>query len=152
MAIEDAAVLGTLLSHISSKAQLPQFVKAYEDLRIPRASAMQNASRLNQHYVHMEDGPEQEKRDTGMWNVFSGEKEDSSADDESKGPVEKAGNVAAGSAEVSAADSEGKKLDENEKQKVATHFGYDAIGDAERWWQEVGIKTIGKVHPPNSAL
>lgn len=150
MAIEDAAVLGTLLSHINSKAQLPQFVKAYEDLRIPRASAMQNASRLNQHYVHMEDGPEQEKRDAGMWNVFSGEKENGAA--ETKEPAEKASEVVAGSAEISAADSEGKKLDENEKQKVASHFGYDAIGDAERWWQEVGIKTIGEAHPTNSAL
>ena len=151
MAIEDAAVLGTLLSHISSRAQLPQFVKAYEELRLPRATAIQNASRLNQHYVHMEDGPEQEKRDAGMWNVFSGEKESGSAE-EGKEPAEKAGEVTSGSAEISAADSEGKKLDENEKQKVATHFGYDAVGDAERWWQEVGMKTIGEARPAHSAL
>lgn len=148
MAIEDAAVLGTLLSHISLKAQLPQFVKAYEELRIPRATAMQNESRLNQHYVHMEDGPEQEKRDAGIWNVFSGEKENGSSE-ETKEPSQTA---VAGSAEASATDSEGKKLDENEKQKVASHFGYDAVGDAERWWQEIGIETIGKAHSTSSAL
>ncbi|EPT00066.1 FAD/NAD-binding domain-containing protein [Fomitopsis schrenkii] len=129
MAIEDAAVLGTLLSHISLKAQLPQFVKAYEELRIPRATAMQNESRLNQHYVHMEDGPEQEKRDAGIWNVFSGEKENGSSE-ETKEPSQTA----------------------NEKQKVASHFGYDAVGDAERWWQEIGIETIGKAHSTSSAL
>lgn len=151
MAIEDAAVLGTLLSHISLKAQLPQCVKAYEELRIPRATAMQNASRLNQHYVHMEDGPEQEKRDAGMWGVFSGEKENGSSE-ETKAPSETEDGVVAGSAEIGTADTEEKKLDENEKRKVATHFGFDAVGDAERWWQEVGIKTIGKPYSTTSAL
>ncbi|KAH9837783.1 uncharacterized protein C8Q71DRAFT_561138 [Rhodofomes roseus] len=164
MAIEDAAVLGTLLSHITSVAQLPNILKAYEGLRLPRATAMQNASRLNQHYVHMPDGPEQEKRDAGMWNVFSGEKEgDADADTEQPPAPEKAGEVVAGSAEISATDAaaksageegvrEERKLDENEKQKVATHFGYDAVGDAERWWRAVGVKEIGEVQGATCAL
>lgn len=33
MAVEDAAVLGSVFSHLSSKAQIPTLLKAYENLR-----------------------------------------------------------------------------------------------------------------------
>ena len=65
MALEDAAVLGNVLSHISQISHLPYLLRAYERLRYDRASATQASSRLNQHIFHLPDGPEQEKRDAG---------------------------------------------------------------------------------------
>lgn len=46
--VEDAAVLGALLSHISHLNQLPVFLKAYQDLRLQRTAITQLSSRLNQ--------------------------------------------------------------------------------------------------------
>ena len=66
MAIEDAAVLGNLLSHISHRSQLKSLLYAYESLRLPRASATQASSRLNQTIFHLPDGPDQEARDFQM--------------------------------------------------------------------------------------
>lgn len=43
MAIEDAAVLGNLLSRISDISQLGPLLKAYQDLRLERTAAAQAA-------------------------------------------------------------------------------------------------------------
>ena len=66
MAIEDAAVLGNLLSRVAHPAQLPVLLQAYEDLRLPRTAETQNQSRLNLTIFHLHDGPEQERRDADM--------------------------------------------------------------------------------------
>ena len=66
MALEDAAVLGNLLSHISSISHLPTYLCSYERLRHTRASKTQASSRLNQHVFHLPDGPEQQSRDNSM--------------------------------------------------------------------------------------
>ncbi|KAH6897967.1 hypothetical protein BKA70DRAFT_746493 [Coprinopsis sp. MPI-PUGE-AT-0042] len=61
MALEDAAVLGNLLARITSQSELPTLLKAYQTLRHPRASAVQAASRQNQHIFHLPDGPAQRR-------------------------------------------------------------------------------------------
>ncbi|KAG6852319.1 hypothetical protein C0991_000895 [Blastosporella zonata] len=66
MAVEDAAVLGNLLSRITNRAQLPRLLHAYQQLRHPRTSGMQHASRANQGMYHLPDGPEQVQRDSAM--------------------------------------------------------------------------------------
>ncbi|TFY64344.1 hypothetical protein EVG20_g5982, partial [Dentipellis fragilis] len=66
MAVEDAAVLGALISHMRDVSQLPTLLQAYEDLRLSRCTETQQSSRLNQHIFHLPDGPEQEARDTAM--------------------------------------------------------------------------------------
>ena len=48
MAIEDAAVLGNLLSRISHISQLRSLLQAYQDLRLERTAAVQRASRADQ--------------------------------------------------------------------------------------------------------
>ena len=48
MAVEDAAALGNILSHISHLSQLTPMLRAYEGLRHARTSATQASSRLNQ--------------------------------------------------------------------------------------------------------
>ncbi|KAG6852673.1 hypothetical protein C0991_010020 [Blastosporella zonata] len=66
MAVEDAAVLGNLVSRITNHAQLPELLRAYQQLRHPRASNMQYASRENQSMYHLPDGPKQVQRDLAM--------------------------------------------------------------------------------------
>ncbi|KAH7237940.1 hypothetical protein B0J15DRAFT_516523 [Fusarium solani] len=62
-AIEDGAALGTLLSKIKSKEELPGALKTYQDLRVPRSTALQKWSMKQRHINHLPDGPEQEARD-----------------------------------------------------------------------------------------
>lgn len=66
MAVEDAAVLGNLLSRISSPNELTPLLRAYQFIRHGRASATQMDSRMNQHIFHLPDGPQQEARDASM--------------------------------------------------------------------------------------
>ncbi|RKL07413.1 hypothetical protein BFJ68_g9916 [Fusarium oxysporum] len=62
-AIEDGAALGIILSKVDRREQLPQALKTYENLRIPRSSALQKWSMKQRHINHLPDGPEQEARD-----------------------------------------------------------------------------------------
>jgi 2-polyprenyl-6-methoxyphenol hydroxylase-like FAD-dependent oxidoreductase len=48
MAIEDAAVLGKIFSHITSLEQIQPFLEAYQSLRLPRVTKAQSASRAVQ--------------------------------------------------------------------------------------------------------
>ncbi|PCH42698.1 FAD/NAD(P)-binding domain-containing protein [Wolfiporia cocos MD-104 SS10] len=113
MAIEDAAVLGILLSHVSSVSQLPNLLRAYESVRLPRASQTQTWSTANQNYSHLPDGPEQEARDAALRKV-----------------AEK---------ELAAAE----RMRNGECVPVVWHdrnmeeqYKFDAEADAERWWQQ----------------
>lgn len=63
MAIEDAAVIGNLLSRICDISQLGPLLKAYQDLRLPRTAIAQALSRGTQRVFHLPDGPEQKERD-----------------------------------------------------------------------------------------
>ena len=74
MALEDAAILSSLLSHISHPLQIPLFLKAYESLRLERATKTQESSRLNQWIFHLNDTPKQEVRDKSMRERMWGEK------------------------------------------------------------------------------
>lgn len=82
MAIEDAAVLGGILSHLArsssglnsntasadplTAAHLPALLSAYEKLRLPRTTTTQSTSALNRYTFHLPDGPEQRARDASM--------------------------------------------------------------------------------------
>jgi salicylate hydroxylase len=66
MALEDAHLLGSLLSHLSSLSQLPPFLDAFEQLRKERTTKTQLSSRLNQKIFHLQDGVEQRRRDWWM--------------------------------------------------------------------------------------
>ena len=94
MAIEDGAVLGNLLSRLTSPAQLPTLLQAYEDLRLPRTAETQNQSRLNQKIFHLPDGEAQQKRDASMREAMGRERRrwglpsDSDSDSKPKGSYE----------------------------------------------------------------
>ncbi|KAK1963192.1 FAD binding domain-containing protein, partial [Colletotrichum sublineola] len=62
-AVEDGAVLGLLLGHLTSKSQLPKALKLYERLRKARGESIARETFKQRHDFHLIDGPEQETRD-----------------------------------------------------------------------------------------
>ncbi|KAK1997136.1 FAD binding domain-containing protein [Colletotrichum falcatum] len=62
-AVEDGAVLGLLLGHLTSKSQLPKALKLYERLRKSRGESIARETFKQRHDFHLFDGPEQEARD-----------------------------------------------------------------------------------------
>ncbi|GJJ14116.1 hypothetical protein Clacol_008373 [Clathrus columnatus] len=118
MAIEDAAVLGTLLSHISHFDQLPIFLKAYQDLRLDRTAETQLSSRLNQKIFHLPDGPEQRKRDADMTAAMNARGNDDNG------------------------AFEGNLNQWADKRKSQEQFGYDAYEAAKLWWSQIGQKEV----------
>lgn len=137
MAIEDAAVLGHLFSHLSHSSQITPLLRAYETLRHARTAATQASSRLNQHIFHLPDGPDQEARDASMRAAYRAERRRWGLPvppPEGKGGATSLKN-----------DEESFKADGNSNQwadqkKNVAQFGYDADRAVEEWWREKGEK------------
>jgi salicylate hydroxylase len=66
-ALEDGATLAVCLEGAGREA-VPEALRRYEALRLPRASRLQAMSRANKTNFHLPDGPEQEERDRRMTN------------------------------------------------------------------------------------
>lgn len=64
--IEDAAVLGNLLSRLQHKKDLPNTLHAFQEIREPRVSEIAAETWLNRKIFHLPDGPEQQQRDSSM--------------------------------------------------------------------------------------
>ncbi|KAF8056634.1 hypothetical protein FPV67DRAFT_1530835 [Lyophyllum atratum] len=116
MAIEDAAVLGNLLGRISSRDEISSLLYAYQELRYPRATKTQAASRANRAVFCMHDGPEQEARDASMRLGME------VARKELGGEVDD--NPLVGNANAWA-----------DKAKNEEQFSYDADDTVEKWWR-----------------
>jgi salicylate hydroxylase len=71
-AVEDAAVLGIVLSKIKSKDEIPTALKAYEIARKERAEKVQGTAGYLRSVLHLHDGKAQTKRDTMFANVAHG--------------------------------------------------------------------------------
>lgn len=67
-AVEDAEVLGSCLAGAGPDA-IPEALKRYESIRLPRASKVQLMSRGREVQNHLPDGVEQERRDAGFKEV-----------------------------------------------------------------------------------
>lgn len=124
MAIEDAAVLGSILSRLSHPAELVPMLRGYELLRYSRTAATQASSRLNQHIFHLPDGPEQEERDASMRAAMCAE-------------LAKWGLGSSASTDF---NGEGNSNQWADPRKNREQFGYDADAEAERWWRETGSR------------
>ncbi|KAF2484884.1 salicylate hydroxylase [Neohortaea acidophila] len=61
--LEDGAVLGRLLSHVQSRAQLPWAITLYESLRKSRSESIVRETFRQRHDFHLEDGELQQQRD-----------------------------------------------------------------------------------------
>jgi len=112
MTLEDGAVLGNLLSRISHISQLGPLLKAYQDLRLPRTAEMQASSRLNQQIYHLQDGPEQRKRDEDMKKAMT---------------LQLSGKSSTWNQNQSAGGVGNDVI-----------FGYDADLEVEKWWAAHG--------------
>jgi salicylate hydroxylase len=64
-AVEDAEALSACLAGVAPEA-IPEALKRYESIRLPRASKVQLMSRGREVQNHLPDGPEQERRDAGF--------------------------------------------------------------------------------------
>jgi len=115
MAVEDAVVLGNLLSRLEHLSQLKPILQGYQDLRLPRTAETQMSSRLNQKIFHLPDGPEQAARDASMRAAML----------DPDLPFE------------------GNQNQWADQKKNIEQFGYDAEAAAEDWWGEVGEQQIG---------
>ncbi|PSK48656.1 Kynurenine 3-monooxygenase [Elsinoe australis] len=58
MAIEDSVVLGSTLSHLQSKDELPRLLNLFYRIRVGRAQTIQRGSATNRFFIHMRQ-PEQ---------------------------------------------------------------------------------------------
>jgi len=116
MAVEDAAVLGNLLSRISSPNELTPLLRAYQSIRHGRASATQMDSRVNQHIFHLPDGPQQEARDASMRAAMEEARKEARADD---------ADGCVGSANLW-----------GDRARNMQAFDYDADKAVEEWWKK----------------
>jgi len=64
-AIEDGAALATCLSQTAAR-DVPEALRRYETLRLPRASRVHSLSEINKMRFHLPDGPAQQARDAEM--------------------------------------------------------------------------------------
>ena len=126
MAIEDGAVLGNLLSRISHISQLGPLLKAYQDLRLPRTTEMQESSRLSGRIFHLPDGPEQRKRDENMKKAMA---------------LQLSGNSELGR------ESAGNPNQSADKAKNDILYRYDADFEVDKWWATHGgeLEALAKV-------
>ncbi|KAJ7057190.1 hypothetical protein C8F01DRAFT_1372472 [Mycena amicta] len=124
MAIEDAAYLGILFSHVSSRRQIRPLLEAYQTQRYPRTTETQLAARANQKIFHLPDGPEQEARDISMREGM----EDSLREARGEAPLSR----------LDPSRSDGNANVWADQRKNRIQFGYDAEAEAERWWSTVG--------------
>ncbi|KAI1107950.1 FAD/NAD(P)-binding domain-containing protein [Jackrogersella minutella] len=73
-AIEDGAVLGSLLGHIQTKDQLGKALTMYEQLRKPRGDAIVKETFGQRDVFHMVDGPRQQARDEIFFSQINKER------------------------------------------------------------------------------
>ncbi|KAI9649563.1 hypothetical protein NHQ30_002143 [Ciborinia camelliae] len=79
MSLEDAAVLGELLSHYpatspkSKSTFLTHTLRSYQDLRAPRTQVVVERGNTQQYLYHLPDGPTQIERDRKMQEKEDGE-------------------------------------------------------------------------------
>ncbi|KIL63930.1 hypothetical protein M378DRAFT_179064 [Amanita muscaria Koide BX008] len=124
MAIEDAAVLGNLLSRITEKSQIPAILKAYESLRYDRATAAQLTSHSLRYVFHHPDGTEQQARDAAMRQAMELTLKEARGEEI---PREAYGN------------NPNAWIDKAKKDMI---LNYDADQAVEDWWKEHGASII----------
>jgi salicylate hydroxylase len=108
MAVEDALALSRTLSKVTQPTDLPTALHIFEKVRINRASKMQEASLLNGKLWHFPDGPVQRARDAAM------------------------------KAEVLGMPFSHSPNQWSDPATQMWAYGYDAEGEVERVWGEVG--------------
>ncbi|KAJ7124295.1 FAD/NAD-P-binding domain-containing protein, partial [Mycena epipterygia] len=108
MAVEDGAVLARLFSHLHTRAQIGQFLWAFQEIRQPRCAAATQSEVNIMYYICMPDGEDQEARDNGL-----------------------RAKTSAGIEAFKAANDQEETPEWQEAKEV---YGYDAEDEADNWW------------------
>jgi salicylate hydroxylase len=110
LAVEDAVVLGTLLSRLHSHEQIPQLLEAFQDLRQDRCTFVHTSEIGNAALCRMPPGEDRDARDAHMrHSIETGEEH----------------------------WDEGALLEQWES--ISEVFAYNAREDAEDWWWKWGV-------------
>ena len=112
MAVEDAAVLGKLFSHLSNKSQIESFLWAFQDLRQTRAYSCRAGEMANIMLQTLPDGEEQRARDELL--------------------------TARRDAGKHVFDADGSEEANASWEEVQSMFAYDCEDEADDWWVKWG--------------
>ncbi|OAX34598.1 FAD/NAD(P)-binding domain-containing protein [Rhizopogon vinicolor AM-OR11-026] len=110
MAVEDAAVLAKLFSHLRTEDQISTFLHAFQDLREDRCASVVQTEQGNLCFQMLPTGPHQEERDNEMRTKTA------------------QGESVFGGGEAAEQWEHLKEL-----------FGYDAEDEADDWWVKWGL-------------
>ncbi|EAU90304.2 hypothetical protein CC1G_12057 [Coprinopsis cinerea okayama7 len=117
LAVEDAAVLGVLLSHLHSRRQLPQLLEAFQDLRFSRIQQAHQSELNNAGFTTLPPGEHRDARDAGLRQSLL------------------------------APSAEGTEWNDDRLREqwegISFAFGYDALEAAEDWWLKWGALVGG---------
>ncbi|KAH6916235.1 hypothetical protein BKA70DRAFT_1216463 [Coprinopsis sp. MPI-PUGE-AT-0042] len=115
LAVEDAAVLGVLMSHLSKRSQISQFLEAFQDLRFSRVQQVSQSELNNAGLTTMPPGDHRDARDAALGKSLL----------TASGP---------GHAPTEWNDEDLRK----QWDDISYAFGYDASSAAEDWWLGFG--------------
>lgn len=111
LAIEDAAVLGVLMSHLSMRSQISQFLEAFQDLRFSRVQQVSQSELNNAALTVMPPSDHRDMRDLALSKSLERHGQPTEWNDEDLR----------------------KQWDD-----ISYAFGYDASAAAEDWWLGFG--------------
>jgi salicylate hydroxylase len=112
MAVEDAAVLAKLFSHLRREDQIGSFLWAFQDLRQDRVATLANSDLMNVLYMSQPASEQAEMRNQGYRD-----------------------KQAAGINVLDNPDAQTEEL----WSELMTIWGYDAEDEADNWWVEWGL-------------
>ncbi|EJC99653.1 FAD/NAD-binding domain-containing protein [Fomitiporia mediterranea MF3/22] len=113
LAVEDAVVLGKLLSKARAKSETKRFLSAFQEIRQKRCEAVRSSEQQKVAFAAMPPGPLRDARDQEMQFQMRG-------------------------GHMDWADSEESYLRKS-WEEFRDVFGYDAFDDADTWWVEWGV-------------
>lgn len=121
LAVEDAAVLGSLMSHLNVREQIPQLLEAFRDVRHARCLQVHESEYRNAMLVTLPPGEDRDMRDAGF----------------------------ARSLQTSAETVWDDTMLREQWDEIGEVFGYNAHEAAEDWWVKWGALGRGEhVHTP----
>lgn len=113
LAVEDAAVLGRLFTHLHSRDQITQILAAFQELRENRCRAVRDSELEKTTFSILPPGPQRDARDEFM-------------------------RKARNSGKLDWSDSPETYL-RKQWEELGEVFGYNAYEEADTWWVEWGI-------------
>ncbi|OCB88634.1 FAD/NAD-binding domain-containing protein [Sanghuangporus baumii] len=113
LGIEDAAVLGRLLSKLKSKHEIKRFLSAFHEIRHPRSERLSASEQQKVDFITLPAGALSEARDESMRLQMNEGQGDWSASEDS--------------------------FLTRSWEEFRDAFGYDAFDEADTWWVEWGV-------------